>query len=101
MTTGKGTCTMTPTKIKYVAETLVSQLEKGGIKAIRFSPDRYLEEATQLEKKQHALFLLKNIPIFLEEGRLGKANRHLAAAQTCLSFARFATVEDSMLLNRP
>ncbi len=91
---------MTPTKIKYVATTLILNLEKSGIKPIRFPPDMYLGDATILERKQHALYLLKNVLVFIEEGRIGKANRHLAAAQTCLSFARYATVSESMILNR-
>ncbi len=92
---------MTPNKIKYVATTLISNLEKSGIEPIRFRPDVYLDEASMLDRKRHALYLLKNVLVFIEEGRVGKANRHLAAAQTCLSFARFATVSESMELNRP
>ena len=92
---------MTPSKIKDVATTLITQLDEQGIVPVRYNPELYLEDATQVERLQHASYLLKNVLVYVEQDKIGKANRHLAAAQTILSFARFATVAESMSINRP
>jgi len=90
---------MTPTKIEYVARFLIAKLDKLHIRSRRFAPERYLADASQNECLMHARYLLENVLSYVQEDRIGKANRHLAAAQTVLSFARFVSVAESMQLN--
>lgn len=92
---------MTPLKIKDVATTLITQLDEYNINPCRYNPEKYLEDATIVERLEHARYLLANVIQFIDENKISKANRHLAAAQTILSFARFSTISESMSMNRP
>lgn len=68
----------------------------------RIDPKKKFSELSREEILSHANFLIDGAKEFaLQEGKLGKANRHLSSIQMCLSFAGLFSLEDVMNHNKP
>ncbi len=72
-----------------------------GVEPRRIDPSRTFESCTKQEILSHARYLVENFKNINVETQCGKANRHLAAIQMCLSFAGIFTLQDLMNHNRP
>jgi hypothetical protein len=91
-----------PDKILSLALRYDTELHKQGITASRSDENRTFSSLTPPEILAHARFLAQGIPAYVSDpGKLGKANRHLAALQMCLSFAGLYTLRDLMEHNKP
>ena len=93
---------MTPEKIVHVAQTYSTQLSALGISPKRIDQNCSFADQSRTAVLQHSLYLCHGIPRFAcDPGKIGKANRHLAAAQMCLSFAELCTLNELRDHNEP
>jgi len=93
---------MTPDKILAVAQTYSTILQAQGISPARIDPSCSFSTQTNSSLLQHALYLCVGIAEFAgDPDKIGKANRHLAAAQMCLSFAGLYTLDELCRHNEP
>ena len=93
---------MTPEKIISIVGRYADQLKETGIPKQRMDPKRTFRDLTREELLAHAHFLSDEVQELVQQPELyGKANRHLASVQLCLSFAGWYTLQDLMDHNRP
>jgi len=86
---------MTPQKIADVASFYAKMLRELGVAPRRIDPECSFSDQNKSAVLAHAAYLCENIAHFVQdEGKLGKANRHLASAQMCLSFAGLYTLNE-------
>ncbi len=92
---------MTPEKIISVVEMYEKRLAQAGIPKTRMDPKRTFGSLTSEERLAHAHYLCDGVrTAAYAPGKFGKANRHLASVQLCLSFADWYTLEELMGHNR-
>lgn len=92
---------MTAKKISDVVALYRRRLEAEGIPKTRFETGRKFSTASHAELLAHAHYLLDGVTKYCEiPGKEGKTGRHLAAAQMCLSFAGWFTLDDLLSHNR-
>jgi hypothetical protein len=93
---------MTPDKILAVAQMYSTILQAQGISPTRIDTSCSFATQTNSSLLQHALHLCVGITELAgDSGKIGKANRHLAAAQMCLSFAGLYTLDELRSHNEP
>lgn len=93
---------MTPEKIVSVIEQYEDRLRRNAVPKTRMDPRYSLAELSVAELLAHAHFLCDGAKEYARDpNRYGKANRHLASIQMCLSFANWYALEELMEHNRP
>lgn len=92
---------MTPEKIVRVVANYRNVLTAAGVKQKCIKKNHTLASCTRLEIIAHALYLIDQFPRIDIERQFGKANRHLSAIQTCLSFAGYYSLDEIEQHNRP
>jgi len=84
---------MTPQKIADVATYYFELLREHGVEPCRIDPERSFATQSTVQILSHAAYLCAGIPTYVfDDGKIGKANRHLASAQMCLSFVGWFTL---------
>lgn len=91
---------MTPKKIVEVARFYLDQLYIQDVVPVRMDPTRTFGSLTPSEHLSHAAHLICNVLMYIDENKVGKAMRHLSAAQMNLSCANWYTLRELMDHNR-
>lgn len=93
---------MKPEKIRLVAEAHLALLRSKGVVSKRIDTSCSFSQIPREGLLAHASYLLEGLLTFVnQEGKYGKANRHLTAAQMCLSFAGIYTLDELREANKP
>lgn len=93
---------MTPEKIACVARRYSALLKEADVKPKRIDPTCSFAALPKEAVLAHVAYLCAHIPEYVANpGTLGKANRHLAAAQMCLSFVGLYTLDELREHNAP
>jgi hypothetical protein len=93
---------MTPQKIAQVATYYSTLLREQGVVSCRIDPDSSFATQDKTAVLAHVLYLCERIPTYAcTEEKNGKAHRHLAAAQMCLSFVGWFTLNELRVHNAP
>lgn len=93
---------MTPKKIASVVSMYERLLSAAGVPKIRIDPGFMFEDQGKHLILAHAHYLCAGAKEFaLDPQKYGKANRHLAAIQMCLTFVGVFTLRELMDHNRP
>ena len=93
---------MNPQKIISLVEGYEQELAALGVPKERMDPSRTFASLTREEILAHAHYLCGGVKEYAQDTeRAGKAGRHLASIQLCLSFAGKYTLEELMAHNSP
>jgi|SRR3989344_3032521 len=93
---------MTPEKIISIIEKYEEELARYNAERKRVKTSWTFRDAPRACVLDHAYYLCTGAKEFARDPeRQGKANRHFAAIQMCLSFAGWYTLEELMNHNRP
>jgi hypothetical protein len=93
---------MTPEKILTIVAIYEKRLLEEKIFKIRIDPKRTFASLSKEEILSHAYYLIDGIKEYIKTpNKEGKACRHLASVQMCLSFAGWYSLEDLINHNRP
>jgi hypothetical protein len=88
-------------QMKEVVEMYEKRLQEEYIPKVAMDSNRTFESLSRPERLAHAHYLVDGVKEFLEDPKKeGKANRHLASIQMCLSFAGWYTLEQLKSHNR-
>lgn len=91
---------MTNKKVRQVCRDLIESFSGGMYVPVRRDPEK--DGAWEEEEAiNHALYLLSQIPAYLDNGKKTKAHRHLGAAQMLLVTFGGYTVREMMNMNKP
>lgn len=93
---------MNPEKIISVTAEYQQRFLRDSIMPQRIDPLCTFAETSLTERLAHAAYLAEHIPDFARDpGKWGKANRHLASMQLCMSFAGWYSLNELREHNMP